>query len=86
MLFFEIRIHSTEVNINGEKINTLFLLNTVYQLHTIYLLFIHIFGLIFTYLITEGCDGRMDRRTDGWTDGQTDGQTDRRKNWALFII
>ena len=36
------------------------------QHHIIYVLFIHIFGSIFPFLITEGCDGR--RRSGGdWT-------------------
>ena len=55
-----ILIHSTEVNNWKENQRIIFSILIFYyfsinvQLNTIYLIFIHIFGSIFSYLITEG--------------------------------
>ena len=75
VLFFKIRIHSTEVNINGEKINTLFYLILFSENSTpYYLAHFHSHFRIDFYL------------SNYWRAWPTDGPTDRLKNWALFII
>ena len=59
----------------------LILLSIDVQLRTTYLLFIHILGSIFPYILLKAVtdrqtDGQTNRRTDGQMDRRTDGQTE----------